>query len=231
MKVNANILSEGARAAWPICLGYFPIGIAFGVIAQKAGLNPLEIGLMSLLVFAGSSQFIAISLLSSGASFLAITLTTFIVNLRHFLMSSALAVYLRHTPKKCITLFGYGVTDESFAMNLAFFRTKDWDWRKALVVNHISNLAWVVSTILGGFGGSLIPRGSFGIDYALIAMLLCLLVFQLRDKIHAIVAIISGIIATTMALIIPGNSYIIVAAIIAATAGLLLRRKKYEHQS
>ncbi len=53
---------SGIAAAWPICLGYAPIGLAFGVLAQKAGLTPLEIGLMSVIVFAGSSQFIAVSM-------------------------------------------------------------------------------------------------------------------------------------------------------------------------
>jgi predicted branched-subunit amino acid permease len=62
------IIRDGVAAAWPICLGYAPIGLAFGVLAQKAGLTPAEIGLMSLLVFAGSAQFIAVSMLSGGAS-------------------------------------------------------------------------------------------------------------------------------------------------------------------
>jgi predicted branched-subunit amino acid permease len=60
------IFKQGLKAGWPICLGYFPIGLAFGVLAQQAGLHPIEIGLMSLLVFAGSSQFIAVSMLSGG---------------------------------------------------------------------------------------------------------------------------------------------------------------------
>ena len=70
---------QGLKAGWPICLGYLPIGLAFGVLAQKAGLGPFEIGLMSLLVFAGSSQFIAVSMISSGSSILSIVMTTFIV--------------------------------------------------------------------------------------------------------------------------------------------------------
>jgi len=93
---NGSTLFRGMAAAWPICLGYAPIGLAFGVLAQKAGLTPLEIGLMSVIVFAGSSQFIAVSMLAAGASVFSIVTTTFIVNLRHFLMSSALAVYLKN---------------------------------------------------------------------------------------------------------------------------------------
>ena len=49
---HEKILRDGLKVGWPICLGYFPIGLAFGVLAQKAGLHPLEIGIMSLLVFA-----------------------------------------------------------------------------------------------------------------------------------------------------------------------------------
>ncbi len=60
-------ITQGLISAWPICFGYIPLGLAFVVIAQKAGLHPLEIGFMSLLVYAGSSQFIAVSMLSGGA--------------------------------------------------------------------------------------------------------------------------------------------------------------------
>lgn len=211
-------------AAWPICLGYLPIGMAFGVLAQKAGLSPLEIGLMSLLVFAGSSQFIAVSMLHSGAAVLPIVVTTFTVNLRHLLMSSSLAVYLGRMSRGWISLFAYGVTDESFAVNLTRFRDGVWDWRKALIVNHVSNLVWIGSTVLGGYGGQYIPAGALGIDFALIAMFLCLLVFQLRGKLYALTAVIAGILAVVISLLIPGNAYIVIASVSAATVGVLLRR-------
>ncbi|MBP6941400.1 MAG: AzlC family ABC transporter permease [Syntrophorhabdaceae bacterium] len=219
------VVREGARAAWPICLGYLPIGLAFGVVAQKAGLGIVEIGFMSLVVFAGSSQFIAVSMLDAGAGFLPVVITTFTVNLRHLLMSSALAVHLRGAGKGWIALFGYGVTDESFAFNMGLFRQGSWGWRHALVVNHVSNLAWFASSVMGGLGGSLIPPGSFGIDYALPAMLICLLVFQLRGPVYVIVALVSGIAAVLVSLVLPGNSYVIIASVAAATAGLLLSRK------
>jgi len=219
------VVREGARAAWPICLGYLPIGLAFGVVAQKAGLSLVEIGFMSLVVFAGSSQFITVSMLDAGAGFLPVVITTFTVNLRHLLMSSALAVHLRGAGKGWIALFGYGVTDESFAFNMGLFRQGNWGWRHALVVNHVSNLAWFASSVMGGLGGSLIPPGSFGIDYALPAMLICLLVFQLRGPVYVIVALVSGIAAVLVSLVLPGNSYVIIASVAAATAGLLLSRK------
>jgi 4-azaleucine resistance transporter AzlC len=219
------IVKEGIKAGWPICLGYFPIGLAFGALAQQAGLHPVEIGLMSLLVFAGSSQFIAVSLISGGASVLSIVVTTFVINLRHLLMSSSLAVYLRYVQKTWTALFAYGVTDESFAVNLTRFRDSNWDWRQALVVNQTANLAWITSSIVGAYSGQFIPAGAFGIDYALIAMFLCLLVFQLRGRLYVVTAIVSGVLAVVLALLVPGNSYIVLASVLAATIGVICRRK------
>ena len=220
-----DIIKVGIKAGWPICLGYFPIGLAFGVLAQKAGLHPLEIGLMSLLVFAGSSQFIAVSMLSGGAAILSIVVTTFVINLRHLLMSSSLAVYLRLVNRAWTALFAYGVTDESFAVNLTKFRNGNWDWRQAMVVNHTANVSWIGSSILGAYSGQFLPAGAFGIDYALIAMFLCLLVFQLRGRLYALTAIVAGVSAVLLSLFVPGNSYIVLASILAATIGVICRRK------
>ena len=217
-------LKEAMRAAWPICIGYFPLGLAFGMLAQKAGFGMIEIALMSIMVFAGSAQFIAVSMLTGGAAVMSIVLTTFVVNLRHVLMSSSLALYLDRVSRRFLFLFAYGVTDESFAVNLARFREGHWHPYEALAVNHISNFAWVSSTILGGYGGQFIPAGSFGIDYALSAMFLSLIVFQLRGRIYSLTAIISGTLAVTLSLLIPGNAFVVIASVLGATAGFALKR-------
>jgi len=216
---------QGAAAGWPICLGYMPIGLAFGVLAQKAGLSPLEIGLMSVIVFAGSSQFIAVSMLAAGASIFSIVATTFMVNLRHFLMSSALAVYLKNAARKKLSFFAYGVTDESFAVNLSRFRDTEWGLDSALVTNFTANFTWIVTTVLGGIGGQFIPAHAFGIDYALIAMFICLLVFQIRGFIYVITAIVAGLFAVFLSLLIPGNSYIVIASMTAAAIGVVIKKK------
>jgi len=220
------IIKDGVVGAWPICLGYLAIGLAFGVIAQKAGFSPMEIGLMSFLVYAGSAQFIGISMLSAGAGIIPIIITTFTINLRHMLMSSSLSTFMRNLGIGRLSLFAYGVTDESFALNTARFRDGNWDWRRALVLNHTSNLAWIISTVAGGFSGRFIPAGALGIDYALIAMFVCLLVFQLRGRLYVIVAIISGILAVALSLLLPGNAYIVAASVIAATLGVFLKKSR-----
>jgi 4-azaleucine resistance transporter AzlC len=219
------LLKKGLRAAWPICIGYIPLGMALGVLAQNAGIHPLATGLMSLLVFAGSAQFIGVSLLAGNAFWLSIVATTFVVNLRHVLMSSSLSVYLRGKSSPFLALFSFGVTDESFAVNMARFRDGCWHPHQALVVNLATYSVWVASTIIGGYGGQFIQPGSFGIDYALSAMFLCLLVFQLRGRIYIITALLSGGIAILTSTLIPGNAYVMIASLLAATAGFVIRRR------
>lgn len=180
--------------------------------------------LMSILVFAGSSQFIAVSMLSTGAGALSIILTTFAVNLRHLLMSSSLAVFLGNATRRKLTLFAYGVTDESFAVNYTRFSGKIWSVNRALVVNHTANLAWIVSSVIGGYSGRFIHQGAFGIDYALTAMFICLLIFQLKGRFYVITAVMAGGAAVILSLIIPGSSYIILASIFAATTVLGIKK-------
>ncbi|OPY54948.1 MAG: AzlC protein [Methanosaeta sp. PtaU1.Bin112] len=227
----SGTLREGFKAAWPICVGYLPLGFAFGVLAQKAGLGPLDIALMSVLVYAGSSQFIAVAMLSSAAAPLSIILTTFIVNFRHFLMSSSLAVYLHGESRGFLSLFAYGVTDESFAINLVKFREGRWHRYQALAVNQISNLAWIGSTTFGGYAGQFVLAGSLGIDYALIAMFLCLLTFQLRGRIYLLTAIVSGAAAIAISFVVAGNSFVIMASLFGATAGFALKRYARKRRS
>lgn len=222
------VIKDGIVAAWPICLGYMPIGLAFGVLAQKTGLSPWEIGLMSLFVYAGSAQFIAVSMIGSGSAMIPVILTTLTINLRHLLMSSSLAVYLQHPGRGWLSLYAYGVTDESFALNTTRFRDGNWDWQRALVLNHTSNLAWIISTVIGGYSGQFIPAGAFGIDYALPAMFICLLVFQIRGGLYVAVAMISGLMAVGLSLLFPGNVYIVAASVMAATFGVFLRKWKAE---
>ena len=215
---------KGVTAAWPICLGYVPIGLAFGVLAQKAGLGAAQIFLMSVLVFAGSSQFIAVSMIAADAAAGSIILTTFTVNLRHVLMSSSLAVYLKNTGRKKLSLFAYGVTDESFAVNYSRLKQGDWGLNRSLALNQTANLAWVASTVIGGYGGQYIPAGALGIDYALIAMFICLLVFQLKGRRYVTVAVIAGVLAVGLSLIMSGSMYVVIASTLAAALGVMLKK-------
>ncbi|VVB72713.1 AzlC protein [uncultured archaeon] len=224
MKLSSLLGLKSIKVSWPICVGYFPLGFAFGVLAQKAGLDFVDIALMSVLVYAGSSQFIAVAMLGTGAGPISIILTTLVVNLRHVLMSSSLAVHLHGANRWFVSAFAYGVTDESFAVNMAKFKEGPWHRYQALAVNQMANLAWIASTILGGYGGRFISAGSFGIDYALSAMFLCLLTFQLRGRQYVLTAIISVAFAVALSYVVPGNVLVIIASLLGATGGFALKR-------
>jgi 4-azaleucine resistance transporter AzlC len=224
MKGPSGKIREGLAAAWPICLGFFPIGLSLGVLAQKGGLAPWQIGLMSLVVFAGGSQFIAVAMIASGASLAAIVSTTFMINLRHLLMSSALSVHFPGASKRFLALFAYGVTDESFAVNMARFTQGGWNRGSALVLNQVTNATWFCCTVAGAYVGEFIPAGSLGIDYALTGMFICLLVFQLRGMFFVATVLISAFCSVLAYLWLPGNAYVIVASCLAASAGLFLKR-------
>lgn len=219
-------LKQASAAAWPICLGYFPVGLALGVLSQEAGLPWWAVLMMSILVYAGSAQFICIAMLTAKASIPAIILTTFIVNLRHALMSSALAIYLPEINRRFLALYAYGITDESFAVNMSHFREQTWSRWQALFVNHLANAAWIIATTTGALIGQFVPQGAFGIDYALNSMFICLLVFQLRGRIYLLTCLLAATISVAWHLLIPGDSYIVGASVSAASLGYILQRRR-----
>jgi 4-azaleucine resistance transporter AzlC len=217
------MIRSGVRAALPVCLGYFPLGVAFGVLARHEGLTVWQAGGMSILVFAGSAQYAAVGLLAQGAGTAAIVVATLVLNLRHLLFGAALAPNLTGAGRGFLALFAYGVTDETFAVNAARFRAGGWGPVEALAVNQTSNLAWVGSSILGAAAGDLIPPGAFGIDFALPAMFLGLVVILARGRARALTAMGAGLLALVLRAAAPGNAFILWAAVLAATAGAVIR--------
>jgi len=221
---KSSSLAQGLLAIWPICVGYIPLGLAMGVLGEKAGLTPVQVCFMSLCVFAGSGQFIAVSMITAGASIPAIVLTTFIVNLRHLLMSSSLAVHYQGACRKKITMLSYGIVDETFAVNLNQLKNGPWGIDKAIVASYAAFFSWVASTTMGCFFGRFIPENAFGLNYALTAMFITLLIYQLNGPIFTLTAVIAGAVAVGLSLVMPGNAYIIIATLFAATAGVIIKK-------
>ena len=219
-----GLISDGLLASGLYASDIFRSALPSGFLPRRPVLLPLKQALCLFIVFAGSSQFIAVSMFAAGAGAVSIIATTFVVNLRHLLMSSSLSLFLGRSGKKKLFAFAYGITDESFAVNISKFKNGDWDINRALVVNFSANIMWILSTIAGGYGGQFIKPHSFGMDYALIAMFICLLVFQLKGRIYIFTALVAGISAVLLSLCIPGNSYIIIASVFAAGTGVFIKK-------
>lgn len=107
---------QGVKRALPVAIGYLPIAITFGVVAKSAELPSIMIVLMSIMVFAGASQFVAVNLIASGAGILGVIITIFFVNLRHILMSATTSEKLKNQSKGWLALISFGITDESFSI-------------------------------------------------------------------------------------------------------------------
>lgn len=216
-----NSWLRGALAAGPIVLGYLPIGFAFGVLAQQASLSGAETLLMSLLVFAGSSQFIAVALLAGGASALTVVLATLMVNLRHLPMSAALARHLRGWSGLQVAAFAFELTDETFALHSARMAQGRPPLGEVFGLNLTAHASWVVGTGVGFIAGSaLVDVRALGLDFALPAMFLALLVLSVRRREQWLLAGLSGALALGLYALGLQAWALLLATLAGATLGL-----------
>ena len=213
----------GATRALPIVMGYIPIGFAFGVLAQKAGISTTNTLLLSIMVYAGSAQLIAVGLIAAGAAAWSIILTTLVVNLRHMLFSAALSPYLKNWRKTEIAAFAFELTDESFALHAARFPITPPGKIETLMLNLTAQVAWVLGTFLGIVAGQAISDVKpYALDYALPAMFIALLVVQIRDRIQVVVALLSGGLSVLFLAAGVSQWNVIAATLAAATLGVLV---------
>lgn len=213
---------EGAKAALPIVLGYLPVGIAFGVLARKAGLTTFEAGFMSLLVYAGASQFIAIEMLSKGILWFPIVIATFFINLRHLLMSSNLSLYFKKNRLRTLGALSAQLTDESFAV--AMSNTSKILNRPGYLfgLQVTSQLSWIAGSAIGALFGNLIDHKEFGIPFALPSLFICLLLIQIKKVRHLWVMVMAGISSIFFKWAFPGNWYIVLTGLFASGLGMVL---------
>jgi 4-azaleucine resistance transporter AzlC len=216
---------QGMAQAVPIVLGYIPVGFAYGVLAQKAGLSAFNTLLMSIIVYAGSAQLIVVGLISSGMAPLSIIITTFIVNLRHMLMSAALSPHLQSWRKPELAVFAYELTDESFALHATRMDGQERPKSETLAINVTAQASWVLGTAIGIYSGQMIAEiEPFALDYALPAMFIALLVMQIKNKVQVLVAVLAGALSLGLYLLGFQQWYVIIATVLAATLGVVVEK-------
>jgi 4-azaleucine resistance transporter AzlC len=229
MATKSNILA-GIKKGSTIALGYIPIAITFGILAKTNGISEKIAILMSVMVFAGASQFVAINLLKLGTGLWEIVITTFIVNLRHFLMSASVAEKIKNkVPPKWIPLLSFGITDETFSF-ISLTDKENLSTGYILGINTIAYSAWVGGTAVGVYLGKGLPtiiQNSMGI--ALYAMFIGLLIPSIkRSKEIAIVSLLAIIVSSSLhwgpsvLAQIPQGWKIIIITIIASALGAYL---------
>jgi len=223
-----QLLLAGAKKSIPIVLGYLPLGFAYGALASIAGISLSLIVTMSLVVFAGSAQFISVGMLAAGAGTFSIVATVFLVNLRHLLMSASLATYIPRFPRRLLPLLAFWLTDENYAVACCELRESEKNHLYMLGLFGTSYCGWVAGSALGGmFGGFFTsPSALMSMEYALYAMFIFLLVIQCTERKLLFAACVSGALSLFFYLTIPGSWYIMLAAVCTATMGVLAEKWK-----
>ncbi|TAA73196.1 AzlC family ABC transporter permease [Planococcus salinarum] len=174
--------SAGLKAGVSIAIGYFPVALTFGLLAKTTGLSLLEATAMSIFVFAGAAQYISLSLITAGVAPAVIILNTFIVNIRHFLMTASLNEKMQPDARWKKALYAFGITDESFSV-LAIQKEDNVRTSFAAGVIMISYGSWVVFTALGHLIGANLPAFlQAAMSIALYAMFVGLLVPSMRGN-------------------------------------------------
>ncbi len=213
---------EGAKDALPVVLGYLPVGVAFGLLARNAGMTSAEAGLMSVLVYAGASQFLAIEMILKGMNWLPIVLAAFFINLRHFLMSSHLSLYFKNARLSLLGLLSAQLTDESFAVAISNPPKVKDNPAYLFGLQVTSHLAWVSGSIGGALFGPFIRISQYGLPFALPSLFICLLVFQLKGLRHFGIMVVAGASSLFFKWAFQGNWYILLAALLAGGTGMVI---------
>lgn len=174
--------SSGIKAGLSIAIGYFPVALTFGLLAKTAGLSIIEATAMSLFVYAGASQYIALSLISTAVHPLLIVINTFIVNIRHFLMTASLSEKMAPEKKSVKAIYAFGITDETFSV-LATSKEDKISTAHAFGVTFIAYASWVIFTAIGHIIGANLPLFlQAAMSIALYAMFVGLLVPSMKGN-------------------------------------------------
>jgi 4-azaleucine resistance transporter AzlC len=203
-----------------MAIGYMPISFAVAALSLAAGLSAFNTLCMSVLVYAGSSQMVATQLLVLGATPLSIVLATFVVNLRHLLMATALAPHLRRYRKHQLAAFAFSLSDEAFSMHSTQFGKCTPSRTETFTISIALHAAWVMGTVLAIILRTPVDKlAQCGLDYAPAAMFIALLALLIKNRLQLMVAVLCGMLAVSLNRVGLGAWSIILATLVGATVG------------
>jgi len=223
--MKKTAILHGMKAILPLCVGNIPFSFIVGALSIGAGMSVWQSTAWSTIVIAGSAQMLALNMLQTGASIGIIVLTTFIINLRHVLYSASMADSMRHYSffRKC--MMSYALTDEVYAVTVKPMQENKADkWCFYLSAMLTFWFVWVLANFFGALLGSALPNiEKYGLDFAMVAAFIAIVIPQVKSRaciIAAIVASISGI----LLVILPYSLGIVVASLLGVIAGYAVDR-------
>lgn len=213
------------RSSIPVMAGYVVLGMGFGILLESKGYGWWWAALMSLAIYAGSMQYVAIDLLTAGASLITAALMTLMVNLRHLFYGLTMLEKYKDTGAAKPYLI-FALTDETFSLVCSPELPDDVDEKKYyLFVSAFNQFYWVAGSILGGIIGSAIKFNTAGIDFAMTALFVVIFVEQWEKTKHHLPAML-GVAISIVCLLVFGAANFLIPSMIGITAALLFVRNR-----
>ncbi len=222
---------RGVVVSLPIAVGIVPFGLVTGIAGVNAGLSAVEATVMSVLVFAGAAQLVALQLIGAGASILFVWLATLVVNLRYLMYSSALAKPLEALSWRMKVLAAYLMVDQNFALALNQYPTLGprITPRFYMGIGFVVWLTWVACTYAGALLGARLPE-AWSLDFAVPLCFLVLLVPAVHNRPSLFAALLGGLVSTAL-IGLPYRSGLFIGAIAGIWAGVWLENRAGEKRS
>ncbi len=193
---------HGLCDTFPMMVGALPFGVIFGTLGIAQGFTPLQVMSMSIFVFSGSAQFIAVGLVATKAALWVILAATFIINLRHLLYAANLVAHVRHLPQYWRFPLAALLTDETFAvMDLRYrergsARYAHWFYLASCIGMWIN---WNFWTLIGVLVGRSFPNvQAWGLEFAMVATFIGIVVPGLKTPPFWAAAMTAGLVATLL---------------------------------
>ena len=213
----------------PVLTGYLFIGIAFGVMYAEKGYSFLWAILMSLLVYAGSGQYLAVNFFTPGISFVQVIFMTLMVNIRHIFYGISLLDNFNQMGKNRWYMI-FGLTDDTYSLLCTTKIPEGVEEEKFLFVISIMNQSyWVIGSAIGGLAGSFLPFNSEGIDFAMTALFVVIFVEQWMDAKNRIPETI-GVAAAFLCLQIFGADSFVLPSMLLIIMILFAGRRKLDEK-
>ena len=222
MKLKKSF-SYALRHSLPIFAGFLPLGLAYGVLMQNAGYNALWTGATCLFVFAGSLQFLMISFFTTSISYVTVAVMALLVNSRHIFYGISLIEKFRNFGLWKYYLI-YSLTDENYSLHCSAKMEEGMDEKWTYVFTAtLTLLYWTISCVLGSLIGTLITIDMTGVDFALTALFVTILLDQLKDAVSRLPAVVAMFSSIICLLIFGPDNFILPSLIITVAALTVLR--------
>ena len=222
--LKKSVVTAALRSSVPVMAGYIVLGMGFGIIMKTKGYGFIWTFAMSAFIYAGSMQYVAVDLITGGASLITAALTTLMVNARHLFYGISMVDKYRDAGKMKPYMI-FALTDETYSLVCGDVPVDEKDRHSyCLMLSAFNQCYWVGGSVLGALLGSVIPFSTEGIDFALTALFVTVFVEQwLSTKDHA--SAIIGVVCSTICLVIFGSGSFLIPAMIAITVSLTILKK------